>query len=97
MANNATRTTAWNKLITRLGVQSDAEERLITDAMETIDRAMDIQQILYELSTMVNRFYRCQILIVVLCAFLMIVFDTYYLLLLIAGNDARIGNGNLIL
>lgn len=51
-----------------------------TSSLETIDRAMDIQQILFEFSQIVNSYYKFQLLIVILTAFIIIVFDCYYLL-----------------
>lgn len=53
---------------------------LKTDSLDTIDRAMDIQQILFEFSQIINSYYRFQLLIVILTAFIIIVFDCYYLL-----------------
>lgn len=51
---------------------------------------MDIQNIIYEFSEMINQFYRLQILIVLLSAFIIIVFNSYYLLQLLAGNTSGI-------
>lgn len=53
---------------------------LKTDSLDTIDRAMDIQQILFEFSQIINSYYRFQLLIVILTAFIIIVFDCYYLM-----------------
>lgn len=51
-----------------------------TAPMETVDRVMDMQCALFELAQVTNEYYRIQILILMLTAFMMIVFDCYGLL-----------------
>lgn len=48
-----------------------------TDPMETIDRAMDVQHTLFELAQVTNTYYRLQLLIMIITAFMQIVFDCY--------------------
>lgn len=48
-----------------------------TAPMETIDRLMDMQHTLFELAQVTNDYYRLQMLILILTAFSMIVFDSY--------------------
>lgn len=60
-----------------------------TSSLETIDRAMDIQQILFEFSQIVNSYYKFQLLIVILTAFIIIVFDCYYLLEVLNNPSQR--------
>lgn len=48
--------------------------------MDIVERAMDINQILYELCTHVNSYFRFQSLVVFVTAFVLIVFDCYYLI-----------------
>lgn len=64
--------------------------QLKTGSLETIDRAMEIQQILYEFSQIINSYYRFQLLIVILTAFIIIVFDCYYLLEVLNNPHQRI-------
>lgn len=64
--------------------------QLKIDSLETIDRAMDIQQILFEFSQIINSYYRFQLLIVILTAFIIIVFDCYYLLEVLNNPHQRI-------
>lgn len=51
-----------------------------TAPMETIDRMMEIQHALFELAQITNAYYRMQMLILILTAFMMIVFDCYGIL-----------------
>lgn len=48
--------------------------------LDMVDRSMDIQQILYELAMHVNTYFRFQALILMMTAFMLIVFDCYYLI-----------------
>lgn len=59
------------------------------DTLEIVDRSMDIQQILFELSQNINIYFRFQALMVILTAFIIIVFDSYYVLLLFTSKKKR--------
>lgn len=60
-----------------------------TDSLEIIERAMDMQQILYQFSELLNSYFRFQLLIVILTAFIIIVFDSYYVLFILVHPDRR--------
>lgn len=57
-----------------------------TTAMVTIDRAMDMQHTMFELAQLTNDYYRLQLLLVILTAFMMIVFDCHGLLDLLSNR-----------
>lgn len=61
-------------------VPNDKEWPYRTAPMETINRIMDMQHALFELAQVTNAYYRLQMLILILTAFMMIVFDSYGIL-----------------
>lgn len=58
-------------------------------ALDIVERSMDIQQILYELALHVNAYFRFQALIVIMTAFVLIVFDCYYLIVEFTSDKHR--------
>lgn len=65
----------WNLVQANLGTNV-----LKRDSLQTIDKAMEIQQILFEFADVINSYFKFQLLVVILTAFIVIVFDCYYLL-----------------
>lgn len=56
------------------------------DSLEIIDRAMEIQQILYEFSSELNSYFQFQLLLIILTAFIVIIFNCFYLLSIFGGQ-----------
>lgn len=67
----------------------NAFRRPVTDIIDIIDRSMDIQQVLFEMAQLVNAYFCFQTLMVILSAFIRIVFDCYYMLDTLTSNNLR--------
>lgn len=65
------------------------------DPLETADRAMDMQQTLFELAQKTNVYYRPQLLIMILTAFVVIVFKSYGILDLLLNRSKSLFNTTL--
>lgn len=57
--------------------------------LDTIDRAMDIQQILFEISQITNKYYSFQMLVMIATAFIVIVFDLYNMLDMLTNRHTK--------
>lgn len=64
-----------------------------SDAISLIDRSMEIHYVLYEFTLTLNLFFQFQLLVVCLTAFIIIVFDCFYLLVLLNGFGSCKYNG----
>lgn len=71
--------------------QTDVQPAMATRSarLDTIDRAMDIQQILFEIAQITNNYYGFQVLVVISTAFVVVVFDFYNLLDMIANRHSK--------